>query len=107
MPPRPGLGACQGAVLTEQQLWEWMMGGNYPPGYPDANRPELVALERRAYAILSQNVRYAKEVPRKVITRRMAREGITTREIWKTIPKGTRVKVVMASRMGDVGITPN
>lgn len=94
------------AVLTEQELWEWMMEGNYPPGYPDANRPELVALERRAYAILSQDVRYVKEFPRKVITRRMAREGITTRKIWKTIPKGTRIKVVMASRMGDVGITP-
>lgn len=93
--------------MTETELWHWMMEGNYPPGYPDMDRLELVPLERRAFATLSADIRYTAEVKRKVLTPRMRREGKTTKEITKTLRKGTKVKVVMASRMGVVGITPD
>lgn len=58
-------------------------------------------------ATLSRDVQYTATVRRKVLTPRMRREGDTEREVKKTLPKGTRVNVVMASRMGDVGITPD
>jgi hypothetical protein len=93
--------------MDEEQLWNWMMQGNYPPGYPDMDRPELTSLERRAVATLSQDVEYLAEIPRKVTTPRMRRDGELTRSVKKTLKKGSKVKVVMASRMGDVGITPS
>jgi len=93
--------------MTETELWDWMMAGNYPEGYPDMDNLELVSLDRRAFATLSADVMYRMEVKRKVLTPRMKREGLTTREVTKTLRKGSKVKVVMASRMGDVGITPN
>jgi len=93
--------------MTETEVWEWMMEGNYPPGYPDMDQLDLVPLERRAIATLSADVPYTEEVKRKVITPAMRRKGKTTREIVETLRKGTKVKIVMASRMGVVGITPD
>ena len=91
--------------MTEEELWNWMMEGNYPPGYPDMERPELVALERRAFATIAKDVKYQAEVKRKVLIPALIRKGKTTRTITKTLKEGTRVKVNMASRMGCVGIT--
>lgn len=79
--------------MTETELWEWMMDGNYPPGYPDMDRPELVKLARRAFATLARDTVFAKW------------RGHDKPEKRVTIPAGTRVKVNMASRLGDVGIT--
>jgi hypothetical protein len=94
--------------ITETQLHAWMMDGNYPPHYHDGNHPAFCKkLDRRATATLNRDVEYRTEEKRKVITPRMRREGQTHREVTKTLRKGSRVKVVMASRMGDVGITPN
>jgi hypothetical protein len=90
---------------TEEKLWNWMMAGNYPPGWPDMDRKELVTLHRQAFATLSRDVQYQATVKRKVMIPALRRKGKTEREITKTIRKGTRVNVVMASRMGDVGIT--
>ena len=77
--------------MTETQLWEWMFAGKNPPGYPDID--QIVPEERRAFATLSRDITVKKwrghGKPEKKVT-------------WKA---GTRVKVVMVSRMGDVGIT--
>ena len=75
--------------MTETQLWEWMMDGNYPPGETDPFKRE----HRTATATLSRDI----EVTKHDTLRRTEKK-----EIWKA---GKRVKVVMASRFGDVGIT--
>jgi hypothetical protein len=93
--------------VTEEQLWNWMMAGKYPPGYPDMDRPELETLHRRAYATLASDVQYEATVKRKVMIPALRRKGKTERKVTKTLHKGRRVNVVMASRMGDVGITGN
>ena len=101
----PGYGM---PTVNETQLHSWMMDGNYPPHYSDSEHPAFCKkLDRRAPATLSRDVEYRAEEKRKVITPRMRRQGKTHREVTKTLRKGSRVKVVMASRMGDVGITPN
>lgn len=79
--------------MTEEELWEWMMAGNYPPGYPDMDRLWLVPLERRAFATLARTVTMTKW------------RGHDKPEKRFKVKKGTLVQVVMASRMGDVGIT--
>jgi hypothetical protein len=118
-------------VWTEEKLWNWMMTGNYPPGYPDMDRPELEHLHRRAHATLSQDVQYLAIIKRKPAAKpvrkgfrqpsnnktranqwwkrgnRQVSEREVEVEVTKTLAKGTRVNVVMASRMGDVGITTN
>jgi hypothetical protein len=118
--------------VTEENLWNWMMDGNYPPGYPDMDRPELESLNRRAHATLSRDVQYVDTVTVTKKPATTARKGFRqpanskTRanqrgrkrgkkmpeaerevevEVVKTMSKGSRVNVVMASRMGDVGIT--
>jgi hypothetical protein len=75
--------------MTETKLWEWMMEGNYPPNY-DKN---YVSLERRATAKLTKDVH----------TTRWQGHGKKEKKI--TLQAGSKVKVVMASRLGDVGIT--
>ena len=75
-------------MINQEQLWNWMWDGKYPPGYPDMDRLWLKPLERRAYATLTEKISYHE--PGHFKTR---------------IKKGTRVKVVMVSRMGDIGIT--
>jgi hypothetical protein len=90
--------------MNEEELWKWMMEGNYPPTYDELH----ITLHRRALATLSQDITYKATVDRKVMLPYMKRKGRkTTREVDKILTKGTRVNVVMASRMGDVGITPN
>jgi len=79
--------------MTEEQLWNWMMEGNYPPGYPDFDRKELVALNRRAFATLSRDITMTKW------------QGHYKSKLTVKVAAGTRVKVVMASRLCDVGIT--
>lgn len=81
--------------MTETELWQWMMDGKYPPGYPDINHPEIVPLERKALASLSKDI---------TVSKWQGHNKPEKKEIWS---KGTRVKVVMVSRMGDVGITNN
>jgi hypothetical protein len=81
--------------MTETELWEWMMDGKNPPGYPDIDHPEIVPLERKALATLSREI---------VMTKW---QGHNKPEKKVKVPAGTRVKVVMVSRMGDVGITDN
>lgn len=114
--------------MTETELWEWMMDGNYPPGYPDMDQPELCKLNRRAFATLSRDVQYKETVTQKPQpVRKGFRQPSNNKtkanqwwkkgrrgpavgrevEVIKTLEKGSRVNVVMASRMGDVGITPN
>lgn len=65
--------------ITQHQLWCWMWAGKYPPGFPSFERPELIPLERAATAVTARKI--------------------------GGIPKGRKVKVVMVSRFGDVGIT--
>jgi len=83
--------------MTESELWEWMMDGNYPPGYPDMDRPELCKLHRRAFATLSRDV----------VMEKWRGHGAKPEYDVVKVPAGTKVNVVMASRMGDVGITDN
>lgn len=87
------MGNVSWGQMTEEELWEWMMAGNYPPGFPDMDRLWLVPLERRAFATLTRDVIMVKwgdwDKPDKEFK----------------VKKGTQVQVVMASRMGDVGIT--
>jgi hypothetical protein len=117
--------------VTEGNLWNWMMDGNYPPGYPDMDNLELVSLSRRAHATLSRDVQYVDTVTVTKKPATTARKGFRQPsnsktkanqrgwkkgkrleverevevEVVKTMSKGSRVNVVMASRMGDVGIT--
>jgi len=77
--------------MTETELWEWMMDGNYPPGH----MTHFVKLKRRAFAVLARDVIFNKW------------QGHDKKDKVETILAGTKVKVVMASRMGDVGITDN
>jgi hypothetical protein len=119
--------------ITEGQLWAWMMDGNYPPNYPDMDNLELESLNRRAYATLSRDVQYMETVTAIKRATNVARKGFrqpsnnktkatqwrkrgnrqavaereTEVEVVKTLAQGSRVKVVMASRMGDVGLTPH
>lgn len=72
-------------VITKRELWDWMMAGNYPPDYPDMDRVWLRPLQRRAYATLKIDD--------------------SKSELHPKFRNGMRVKVVMASRLGDVGIT--
>ncbi len=70
--------------ITEEKLWVWMRIGQYPPlidelGTYAAHKQGVYGLARRAHATLSCD--YGK------------------------LKRGTRVNVVMASRLGDVGIT--
>ena len=116
--------------VNETQLHSWMMDGNYPPYYHDGDHPAFCKrIDRRATATLSRDVKYEEIVTRTVRTPirkgfRQPSNNKTRATQWRnrkisspmreveekvirTLAKGTRIKVVMASRMGDVGITPN
>ena len=75
--------------MTETELWKWMMEGNYPPG------GVLLYEHRTATAILKREV---------TIKKRTSLHDETTEYdvVW---PAGTKVKVIMASRFGHVGLT--
>lgn len=74
--------------MTQAELWEWMMDGNYPKGWPKTPKEE-----RRATAKLTRDI----------TVKRWRGHGVPDKtEVW---PAGKIVKVVMASRFGDVGIT--
>lgn len=77
-------------MITQAELWQWMMDGKYPPGYPDIDRKWLMPVQRQAFATLKESIT-------------LHRPG-TFKD---RIRKGTKVRVVMASRMGDVGVTRN
>jgi len=73
--------------MTEAELWNRMMDGKaggfpYPP-YP------------QAFATLS----------RRIVMRKWNGHGATPEFTAVELPAGSRVRVVMASRFGDVGIT--
>ena len=108
--------------VTEENIWNWMMDGNYPPGYPDMDRPELESLNRRAHATLSQDVQYTETVtvmrkppaPRKgfrqpsnsktkATQRKRGNRQFVEREVEvevaKTMTKGSRVNIVMAKEL--------
>jgi hypothetical protein len=72
--------------MNEQQLWEWIMDGGYPSS---SNNIE----QRRATAVLKRTITVKKW------------QGHGKEDIVETWPAGKKVKVVMASRFGDVGIT--
>ena len=74
--------------MTLTELWEWMMEGNYPEGWP-----EVPSVERKAFAILTTDLH----------VKRCRGHGIPEESV--VLKKGQRVKIVMASRFGDVGIT--
>ncbi len=64
--------------MTESELWEWMMKGNYPNG-------GFQFFEHRtATAVLKRDIKF--------------NDGTMC-------PAGTKVKIIMASRFGDVGLT--
>lgn len=74
--------------MTEKELWEWMMDGNYPKGWPEVRREH-----RAAIATLSKDIVMKKW------------QGHGENDLHVPMKKGDKVKVVMASRFGDVGIT--
>jgi hypothetical protein len=73
--------------MTPKELWHWMMDGNYPDTYPDGIE------HRTATAVLTREL---------AVKRWCGHNQPSAQEVW---PAGKRVKVVMASRFGDVGIT--
>ncbi len=77
--------------MNQHELWQWMMDGNYPETYPDGIE------HRTAIATLARPVELKKW------------QGHGAKPEFKSVhlPSGTKVKVVMASRFGDVGITDN
>lgn len=77
--------------MTESELWYWMMDGNYPPAW----ETDFITLDRRATATLLKDVK----------TTRWVGHNKPPKPV--TLKNGSKVKVVMASRMGDVGITDN
>ena len=79
--------------MTEEELWTWMMDGNYPPGYPGTPEKPIPKLHRTACATLARDTDVSKW------------QGHDKPKKHETWPAGKRVKVVMASRFGDVGIT--
>src|SRR4051812_37168314 len=74
--------------MTESELWNWMMDGNYPKGWPNVPREH-----RTATAVLTKEISVKKW---------HGHRKPETTEVWSA---GKKVKVVMASRFGDVGIT--
>jgi hypothetical protein len=77
-----------------------MMDGNYPPimgelGMWEAHQQGIIKLRRRALATLAWDVTF----------RRWQGHDAKPEFLEDIVPAGTRVNVVMASRMGDVGIT--
>lgn len=72
--------------ITEAQLWEWMMEGK------TKNFPHSI-IHRTALATLARNTTISKW------------QGHDKPSIEVKLSAGTRVKVVMVSRFGDVGIT--
>ena len=77
--------------MTETELWNWMMDGNYPKG-------GIAFYEHRtANAVLKREV---------IVKKRTSLHDESTEYdvVW---PAGLKVKVIMASRFGDVGLTDN
>ena len=85
--------------MNEQELWQWMMEGNYPQRKEGESACDhiLRSEHRTATATLTKDV-----------------VGKRYKQYWDqqepqfddvTLKAGCRVKVVMASRFGDVGIT--
>ena len=74
-------------MRTESELWEWMMEGNYP-GFKAGSPNILLCTEHRtAIATLTRDI------------------DLGTGFGSKRMKAGDKVKVVMASKYGDVGIT--
>lgn len=73
--------------MNVTELWEWMMKGNYPDDFKAPRE------HRTATAILKRKVKTTKPCPHD--------KG----EITVTWPEGMKVKAVMASRFGDIGLT--
>ncbi len=74
--------------MTQEELWNWMMEGNYPEGWP-----KTPSRNRVGTATLKVDVMMYKW------------EGHGKPESRYLVKAGSKVKINMASRMGDVGIT--